>query len=225
MSVPISRYLLCWTMVVLVPLSLLGQAPSAIVHAEGGVWINGYEAKDSTAIFSGDLLETKPGFSANLSLEGSAVLVQAESVAKFQGDFLALDHGAVAVETSRSFKVKVNCLTVVPVANQWTQYDVTDVNGTVQVAARKSDVNVEHEGAHKPTENAEATRGGTVHEGEQKSYRESEVCGAPAQPTNPGQGLNPKWIGVGAAVGGGILLCVLLCGGSSSKSPISPDKP
>ena len=85
-------------MMVMVPLSLLGQTPSAgtpsaILHTQGGVWVNGYEARDSSAIFTGDLVETKPGFSASLSLEGSTILIQPESVAKFQQELLVLDHG------------------------------------------------------------------------------------------------------------------------------------
>ena len=64
--------------------------------------------------------------SATLSLDGSTVLIQPESVAKLQDDLLVLDHGSVSVGTSKSFKVRVNCLTVVPVLNEWTQYEVTD---------------------------------------------------------------------------------------------------
>jgi len=45
-------------------------------------------------------------FSANLALDGSTVLIQAESVAKFQGDLLVLDHGSVSVGTSKTFKVR-----------------------------------------------------------------------------------------------------------------------
>ena len=147
MSVSILRGFLCWAMVVVMPLSLLGQspsaapqsaqAPSAILHTQGGVWVNGQEAQDATAIFPGDLLETKTGFSATLNLDGSEVLLQPEAVAKFDGDLLELDHGSVAVGTSKGFKVRVNCITVVPVLNEWTQYEVSDMNGTVQVAARK----------------------------------------------------------------------------------------
>jgi len=88
---------------------------------------------------------TKPGFSATLNLEGTTIQLQEETVAKLQDDVLLLDHGGVSVGTSKSFKVKVNCITVIPVLNEWTQYDVTDVNGTVQVAARKNDVNIERE--------------------------------------------------------------------------------
>ncbi len=225
MSVFVTRGIVGWALVVAVPLSLLGQTPSAILHTQGGVWVNGYEARDSSAIFPGDLLETKQGFSASLNLEGSTVLIQPESVAKLQDNLLVLDHGGVSVTTSRSFKVRVNCLTVVPVSDAWTQYDVADVNGTVQVAARKSDVYVEREMNHrKPAspETAAPSREGTVHEGEQHSYDESEMCGAPPRPTGAGPALNSKWIIAGAA-GIGILVCALAC--RPGPGPVSPDSP
>jgi len=232
-------------MMVIVPVSLLGQTgpgqtdpvqtgPSqtgpgqtggAILHTQGGVWVNGYEAQDSSAVFPGDLLETKPGFSANLTLDGSSVLIQPETVAKLQDGLLVLDHGAVSVGTSKSFKVRVNCITVVPILNEWTQYEVTDRNGTVQVAARKDDVNVEHQMAlRKTAPETQSSGGGTVREGEQKNYNETELCGAPAQPTSPTSGLSPKWIGAGAA-GGGALLCVILCRGGGGKTPVSAWQP
>src|SRR5271157_449588 len=110
MSVSVTRGIVGWAMVLIVPLSLLGQTPSAILHTQGGVWVNGYEAQDSSAVFTGDLVETRPGFSATLTVEGSTILIQAESVAKFQDDVLILDHGSVSVGTSKSYKVKVNCI-------------------------------------------------------------------------------------------------------------------
>ncbi len=225
MRVSFVRSLLCWLMVIVVPVAALGQAPSAILHTQGGVWVNGYEAVDSSAIFSGDLLETKPGFAATLTLDGTSVLIQAESVTKFQGDFLVLDHGSVAVETFKSFKVKVNCLTVVPVVNDLTKYEVTDVNGTVRVAARKLDVNVEREQLKKPSAESTASQGGSVHEGEEKSYQETAVCGAPPEPVGPGRSMNPKWIAAGAG-GGGLLICLLVCfGHGGGTKPVSPANP
>ncbi len=211
-------------MVVIVPLSLMGQTPSAILHTQGGVWVNGFEAKDSSAIFAGDLLETKPGFSATLNLDGSAVQIQPESVGKFQDDLLQLDHGSVSVGTSKSYKVRVNCITVVPVSNEWTQYDVTDVNGTVQVAAHKSDVRIEHEAKQKkPTPGTEESHGDIVHEGEQKSYNESDICGAPPELAQAGSSINAKWIAAGAG-GAGILIWLLLHGGGG-KTPVSASTP
>ena len=204
-----------------VPLSLLGQTPSAVLHTQGGVWINGYEAKDSSAVFTGDLLETKPGFSASLTLDGSTILIQPESVVKLEDNLLVLDHGTVSVTTSRSFKVRVNCLTVIPVSNDWTQYDVADLNRTVHVAAHKSDVNVERAiKLQKPTPETAASHEGSVHEGEQHDYDESELCGAPARPAGTPL-LNSKWI-IAAAGGIVILVCVLECHG---HPPVSPDSP
>jgi len=227
MSVSFIRIFVCWALVVMLPLSLLGQTPAAILHAQGGVWVNGYEANDSSAVFAGDVLETRPGFSANLTLEGSAVLIQAESVTKFQGDWLELDHGRVSVETSKSFQVRVNCIKVVPIANEWTHYEVTNVNGTVQVAARKNDVNVEIEGAHrKPSVETAGSQDGSVREGEQRNYDESQLCGAPPRPTGAGSALSPKWIAIGAggAGGAGVLIWILVHGGGGS-TPVSPTQP
>jgi hypothetical protein len=216
-------------MIVITPLSLLGQTPSAILHTQGGVWVNDNEAKDSAAIFAADTIETKPEFSANLTLEGSQVTIQPQSVTKFQGDFIELDHGGVSVGTSTRFKVRVHCITVTPVLGDWTQYDVADVNGTVQVAARKSDVNVEIDKGHgSPSVDSSASKsgGGTVREGEQKSYNESDLCGAPPRLPGGGSPLSAKWIEIGGAVAaGGVLLCVLLLCPGSKSTPISPDQP
>jgi len=230
MRVPIVRSCLCWAISAILPLSLMGQAlpekpGGAILHTQGGVWVNGYEAHDSSAVFPGDVIETKPDSSANLSLDGSTVLIAPESVSKFQADLLELDHGGVSVVTSKSFKVQVNCILVIPVLNEWTQYVVTDVNRTVQVAARKLDVNVEHERGHgkEAPEPQPSQQRASVHEGEQKSYDESEVCGPAARPASALAGISPKWIAAGAA-GAGILIWLLIHGGNP-KTPASPAAP
>jgi hypothetical protein len=225
MSVSSIRRIACWLLLLVVPSSLSAQTPAAILRTQGGVYVNGTEAPDSSAIFAGDLLETRPGFSANLTLDGSTILLQAESVAKFEQDVLVLDHGSVSVGTSKSFKVRVNCITVIPVVNEWTQYDVTDLNGTVQVLANKKDVNVDHAGNHanKPAPESETGRSASVHEGQHENYNESDVCGAPARPTGAGSGLSPKWIAAGVGGGAGLLLLLLLHGGG--KPPMSPSSP
>ena len=232
MRVSILRSCLCWVISAILPLTSAAQAlpeksGGAILHTEGGVvWVNGYEAHDSSAVFAGDVVETKAGATANLSLEGSTVLIAPESVSKFQGDLLELDHGAVSVSTSKGFKVRVNCILVVPVLNEWTQYAVTDLNRTVEVAARKLDVNVEHERAHdaKVAPTNETSQRASVHEGEQTSYDETEICGAPARPPSSFPGISPKWIAAGAA-GAGLLIILLIHGGGNPKPQVSPSAP
>ena len=157
-----------------------------------------------------------PTLPPNLSLDGihgpycPRICFQIPSL-----DLLELDHGGVSVVTSKSFKVRVNCILVVPVMNEWTQHVVTDLNGTVQVAARKLDVNVEHDrgrGKEGP-ESQPSQESASVHEGEQKSYDESKVCGPGARPTSSWGGISPKWIAAGAA-GAGILIWLLIHGGN-----------
>jgi hypothetical protein len=229
MSVSIFRRCLIWMLVAYLPASLqAADTKPAILHSQGGVWVNGMEAADSSAVFPGDLLETKPGFNASLSIDGSTVSIQPESIVKFEDNLLALDHGNLLVGTTTGMRVRVHCITVIPISNsEWTQYEVTDVNGTVQVAAHKKDVRIELEGNPQKTPTAtEASGGTTVHEGEQASRRESEVCPAPPQPKGASGplSLNPKWIAAGG-VGAGILICLLAhCFGGGS-GPVSPSQP
>jgi hypothetical protein len=225
MSVLALRNFICWVMVILCPLSLTAaDTGSAVLRSEGGVRVNGFEVAGTTVVFPGDLLETKPGFVANLDAEGSSVLIQPESVVKFQGNYLSLEHGSVSVGTSTSMSVHVNCIKVEPVANERTQYDVTDTSGTVQVAAHKNDVNITQSGAlQKASKEGNSSQSATVHEGQQATRDESTACGAALRPGGAGHALNTRWLEIGAGAGGGILLlCLLLCKGST---PISPSQP
>jgi|CZKJ01.1.fsa_nt_gi hypothetical protein len=226
MSVSASRNFVSWVMIILFPLSMLAaDTGSAVVHSSGGVWVNGAEVVDSTTVFPGDLLETKSGFIANLDAEGSSVLIQGESVVKFQGDYLILEHGSVAVGTSTSMSVHVNCIKVEPLSTDRTQYDVTDVSGTVQVAARKNDVKIrEASTLRKTSAETNSSQSGIVHEGQQATREESAVCGA-ASPEGAGHALNTKWLEIGGGAGGGVLvLCLLLCKGKG-PSNVSPSQP
>ncbi|MFY9681501.1 MAG: hypothetical protein WA416_19425 [Candidatus Sulfotelmatobacter sp.] len=227
MGVSALRKLVSWMMVILCPLSLTAaDTGSAVLHSEGGVWVNGFEISGSTVVFPGDLLETKPGFVANVDAEGSSIVIQPESVAKFQGTFLSLEHGSVSVGTSTSMSVHVSCIKVEPVSSERTQYDVANVSGTVQVAAHKNDVNITEGGVLQKT-NAQGTSpiSSVVHEGQQATRVVSAACGAAPRPGSVGHGLNTKWLEVGAGIGGGVIvLCLLLCK-SKGPSSVSPSEP
>lgn len=223
----ILRNLLCWLMPLLFPLSLLAaDTNSAMLHGTGGVWIDGKEAPNSIAIFPGNELQTKARSIANLESDGSSVQIQPESLVTFNGDSLTLEHGTVSVGTSKSLSVHIHCLLVVPVSNEWTQYSVTDVDGSVQVVANKKDVNIRQESIQrKASATGNASQSATVHEGEHAKRDESEACGAAERPRSPTHTSNTKWIEIGSGTGVGVLvLCLLLCSGTSSQ-PISPWQP
>ncbi len=214
---------------VLWPLSLWAQdKPSAILHSDRGVFVNGAEIAGSSPIFSGDVIETRPDSVANLDAEGTSVLIQPESIIKFQGTFLDLEHGGVSVGTSTEMGVHVKCLRVDPVSNERTQYDVVDRSGVIHVSAHKQDVTITRGSlASKAAQSSKPFESATVHEGEEATREESVACGA-APPQSPGNSLNAKWIEIGAAGAGGatLLLCIWLCRGSSpSSTPVSPWQP
>ena len=225
MSVSGARIFASWVMAILCPLSMMAaDTGTAIVHSTGGVLVNGSEVADSTAITNGDLIETKHGFVANLDAEGSSVLIQGESIVRFQGDSLSLEHGSVSVGTSTAMRVHVKCIRVEPVSTDRTQYDVTDLTGRVDVEAHKNDVRIRQEVAlGKPSANS-SDESGIVHEG-QRASREETICGAPAPPQSAGNPVNTKLIEIGGGAGAGVVvLCLLLCRGKS-QSNVSPTQP
>ena len=138
------RTVLCWMMIAVIPASLLGaDTGAAMLYGKGVVLLNGATLPNSSAIYPDDVIETKADSVANINVTGSTVMVMPDSIVKFKNNAISLEHGSVAVSTSSGMRVYVKCVTVIPVSNVPTQFDVTNTNGTVHAAARKSDVNID----------------------------------------------------------------------------------
>jgi hypothetical protein len=214
----------CLIMTAVLPASLLADdTGAAILRSNGEVLLNGNPAPATATLFPGDTVRIQPKSAARIEVSGSTVDISSETVLQFESDEIDLDHGSVSVNTSRAFKVRAGCLTVIPVNVDWTKYDVTDTNGKVTVAATKNDVNIDSRGG-----NARAIKTGnsgrvTVREGEQKSREEK--CGAADFKESiaaNGAYLNSPFVKIaaGAIVAG--TLCLVLC---FNDDPISPSKP
>ena len=212
-------------MIVLWPLaSIAADANAAVLHSKGGVWVNDAEAVDSSPVFPGDRIDTKPGFVAELDAEGSSVLIQSESILKFQGTFIELEHGNISVGTSASLAVHVSCLQVEPVTTGRTEYTVKDTTGSVEVAAVKSDVKFTQVGQlRKTAKESGLFQSAVVHEGQQEKRQESD-CGGASQAPTAGHSFPTKWIEIGGGVAGAAALC-LVFSKSSPKSDVSPSAP
>ena len=214
------RKLVCGVMIVIVPASMAAQGTDrALLHSDGGTWLNGKPAPASSAIFRNDHIETQAAHSAKIDVEGSTVMILPNTVVQFEGDELVLDHGSLQLNTVRQIKVRVNCVTVIPVTADWTQYDVSDIDGKVKVSAYKKDVKI-----HAPSAARRAKQGAStdniVHEGEQ-STRE-EKCGAGAWPTPGTAPILDRPVAIGVGVGLIALTCIIICRGDD---PVSPSKP
>jgi hypothetical protein len=56
---------------------LAGETASAMLYTNGAAWLNGSEVPKSAAVFSGDMLQTRPDSTASIQSNGSSVMVLA----------------------------------------------------------------------------------------------------------------------------------------------------
>ena len=210
------------------PTSLMAQDPArAMLHSDGEVWLNGNPAPatNSSAIFLHDTVQTQRESRAKIDADGSMVTLQPDTIVRFEANELVLDHGRLQVNTSRAMRVRVECLTVIPLTQQWTSYDVIDVDGKVLVVAYANDVNIHYQGTAAHRLKSAGPSDATVHQGEQATREER--CRAAAKPALPqvtGPPLNSvvaKGAGLAAI---GIIICVFLCRGDGGE-PLSPSQP
>jgi hypothetical protein len=105
-----------------------------------------------------------------------------------------------------------------PASNALTEFEVTDLNGTVQIVARKGDVSV-NDGSQTSTlaQGEQTTRDETQPDQNKKKKRR----GGAAEAAGGGVLDSPIAIGVGAAAVGGLVTWVLVQG----DEPASPAKP
>src|SRR5713226_8324831 len=98
MHASILRNIFCWTMIAIFPASLMAaDSAGAMLYAKGTAWLNGSTVPRSSAVFPGDLIQTKANSVANINAVGSNVLIVADSLVKFEGTAFSVEHGSVSV--------------------------------------------------------------------------------------------------------------------------------
>jgi ferric-dicitrate binding protein FerR (iron transport regulator) len=169
------RSAVCCLLAILFPaqVMLAGETASAMLYTSGAAWLNGSEVPKSAAVFSGDMLQTRPDATASIQANGSSVMVLADSLVKFEGPSVELEHGSVRVTTARGMAARAGDVTVKPAANTWTEFQVTDVDGRVQIAANKGDVTVQDDKGTTTTvtQGQETTRDDTPDSNKKKKHR------------------------------------------------------
>jgi len=221
MSQTAFRSALSIVLALLLPGQLLAtDSASAMLYANGAAWVNGSSVPKSAAVFAGDMVQTRPDSTANITARGSSVMVLADSLVKFQGPGVEIEHGSVRVSTARGLETHAGEVTVKPAGNSWTEFQVTDVDGTVRIVASKGDVTVQdQQGTTTVQEGQQTTRDDTSNP-EQKRKRKKRGAGAA---TAAGGGIlsSSTAIYTGIAIVGGITTWVLL----QNDDPLSPACP
>jgi hypothetical protein len=224
-NLPEWRNLVCGAIMLSMPALLPGQSTDrALLHGDGGTLRNGAPAT-SSAIFPDDVIQTQRGDSATLDAEGSSARLLGETIVQFEADELVLDHGQVEVSTARGLRVRVGCLTVIPLTAERTQFEVMDVDGKVKVIANLRDVKIHDRGAEAKKSRQSESSDGIVREGH-RTTRE-EKCGVAARPEEVIDARGAILNGVPARIAGGAAIiaiaCAVLC--HPTDDPVSPSNP
>ncbi|MBI3645513.1 MAG: hypothetical protein HY233_06080 [Acidobacteriales bacterium] len=221
MSQTVLRSVLSMVLALLLPGQLLAaDSASAMLYANGTAWVNGSSVPKSAAVFAGDMVQTRPDSTAHISASGSSVMVLSDSLVKFQGPAVEIEHGAVRVSTARGLETRAGEVTVKPAGNSWTEFQVTDVDGQVQIAANKGDVTIQDQQGTTTLQQGQQTTRDDTSNPEQKKKRKRRGAGAA---TAAGGGIlsTSTAIYTGIAIVGGITTWVLL----QHDEPLSPACP
>lgn len=218
MNRSVSFVFLCCLLCVLVPAQLMGgEVATAMLYTNGSAWLNGIAVPTSGAIFAGDMLQTRG--EANIQATGSNVMVLTDSMVKFNGKSVEIEHGSVRVTTSRGLEAQAGDVTVRPAASSWTEFQVTDVDGRVQIAANKGDLMIQDDqGTTTIQQGQQTTRDDTSNEEKKKKKRRRGPAGGAAPAAGGGILSSPGAVYGGVVVTGGVAAWLLL----RDEQPLSP---
>jgi hypothetical protein len=219
---PFYLKILSCVMVVILPAALLAaDLPGAMLYSHGTALLNGNTIARSSAIFSGDLVQTNADSVANINATGSSILVMNDSLIQYEGSALKLEHGSVTVSTSKLLAAHAGAVNVTPAAGVWTEFSVRDVDGRVLIAARKGDLTISDDtGTSTLAEGQETTRDDSQSQSKHKK-RKNGVAEAAAPGAAGAIFDSPITIGIAGAIVAGGTIWVL----SHDDDAVSPAKP
>src|SRR5208337_2005899 len=224
MGIAAFRKMVSCVLLLIFPGSLFAaDSGAAMIYSTGAAWVNGSHVPNSSAVFAGDLVQTRSDSAANINSPGLSITVLADSLVQFEGSSLKVEHGGVAISTSKGVKASAGDVVVAPASNGWTEFNMTDVNGTVKIAARKGDLSVtDDSGTVTLAQGQETTRDDQSDQSDNKKKKNNKKQGTGAAPAAGGGVLDsPLAIGIGAAAVGGVTAWVLI----HNDNPVSPSQP
>lgn len=139
--------MLAWMMVLVLPSSIvMAEAASAMLSVTGDVTVNGTHVARSTAVFPGDKVQTAGNASASMTAEGLSVFLPGNSSLVVGAKQVELGCGGALVTTAKGASAQISDLTVSPARGERAKFEVTQVNGVIQIVAREGAVAVNNGG-------------------------------------------------------------------------------
>jgi hypothetical protein len=221
------RRMVSYVLLCLLPASVFAaETNAAMLYTNGAAWVNGaHVPRFSSAIFPGDLLQIRSDSVANITQTGSSITVLADSLVQFEGSSLKIEHGGLTVSTSKGVATTAGDVKVAPASSAWTEFTVTDVDGTVRIAASKGDLLIsDANGSVTLPQGQDTTRQEStdqVNNNDQPPKKKKKRAAGAAVAAEGGILNSPIVIGAGAAAIAGVTTWVLL----QSSNPASPSIP
>lgn len=221
------RRMVSYVLLCLLPTSVFAaETNAAMLYTNGAAWVNGaHVPRFSSAIFPGDLLQIRSDSVANITQTGSSITVLADSLVQFEGSSLKIEHGGLTVSTSKGVATTAGDVKVAPASSAWTEFTVTDVDGTVRIAASKGDLLIsDANGSVTLPQGQDTTRQEStdqVNNNDQPPKKKKKRAAGAAVAAEGGILNSPIVIGAGAAAIAGVTTWVLL----QSSNPASPSIP
>ena len=90
-------------LILLTPCALLAQdTGAAVIYGTGSVFLNGAALTNSSAVTVGDVVQARDNGVANINAPGATVVVESNTIVRFQSGGFALDRGSLSVATGKS---------------------------------------------------------------------------------------------------------------------------
>ena len=153
-------------LVLLLSCTLFAQGDTAVLYGTGSVYLNGAQISNSAAVTNGDVIQTKDTGAANLNAAGSTIVIQSNSIVRFQNGGLSLDRGSVSIASGKGMSVSARDFKIVPAGDGWTEYYVSRSSGLIEIVARKSSISISC-----------GSSTSTLKEGQQVSRDDAPDCG------------------------------------------------
>jgi hypothetical protein len=210
------KFTSCLLMVVVPAALFAADSFGGMLYASGATWLNGNNVPRTSAIFPGDTIQTRADSAARIATSGSSLVIHPDSVVRFRNNGVQLDQGGVLVSTSKGTTAVAGSVTIKPKSNGWTEFEVTDHNGAVQISTHKGEVLIA-DASGKPE--MTLPQGTTTQT--QSQTPSSTSGGTTAQ--NKNFFTTPKGIALIGGVALAVILAIVLSGGGShsSSGPIS----
>lgn len=122
-------------MIVVFPSAMMMADANAMVHANGGVAINGNTITQSSVIFAGDKIQTQKDASAMISHRQSMVRLSADSSVIYEGSSVELNYGVAVIATKNGMVGRLAALSVSPASASGAKFGLVSQKGTQAIVA------------------------------------------------------------------------------------------